>query len=152
MSIDRCEVEPKKTAAVTLDQRAGTDGSHKWTFAASASSIVSAILASACCVGPLILALLGIGGGALLAKFEPYRPYFMVVTFALLGAGFYFAYRTPAGVIAGAPTVVAGVAGGDDCACPAPRSRRTGKVMLWVATVMVAAFLAFPYLAPAIFG
>lgn len=121
----------------------GDERARRWTFAASASSIISAFLASACCVGPLVLALLGLGGGALLAKFEPYRPYFMVVTFALLGAGFYLTYRRPA-TTTPAPN-------GDACGCPAPRTRRTGKVMLWITTAMVVAFLAFPYVAPVLF-
>ncbi|MCC7110993.1 MAG: Mercuric transport protein MerT, partial [Deltaproteobacteria bacterium] len=63
------------------------------TIATTAGSIAAAVLASACCVGPLILALLGIGGGALRVKLEPLRPLFRVVTVALLGTGFYVTYR-----------------------------------------------------------
>ena len=120
------------------------DKARKWSLTASVSSIISAFIASICCVGPLVFALLGIGGAGLLVKFEPYRPYFMTVTFALLGAGFYFTYRKP--------KTAAAVEGGPECACPAPRANRAGKVMLWVATVLVAIFLAFPYLAPVLFG
>jgi mercuric ion transport protein len=105
---------------------------------------VSALIASACCIGPLVLALLGIGGAGLLVKFEPYRPYFMAVTFALLGTGFYLTYRKP--------KTAGFVAGGPECDCPAPRASRAGKIMLWVATVLVVIFLAFPYLAAALFG
>ena len=68
---------------------APADRSRKWSLAASASSIVSAFIASICCVGPLVFALLGLGGAGLLVKFEPYRPYFVAVTVALLGTGFY---------------------------------------------------------------
>jgi len=117
-------------------------GRRGWSVGANAGAVVSAFVASACCVGPLVLALLGLGGGALLVKFEPYRPYFMAITFALLGAGFWLQYRKPR----------VAVAEGDSCDCPAPRANRTGKIMLWVASVVVAGFLAFPYLAPALFG
>jgi mercuric ion transport protein len=127
--------------AITLDR------SRRWSLTASISSIFSAFIASACCVGPLVFALLGIGGAGLLVKFEPYRPYFIVVTFALLGTGFYFTYRKPK---AAAPTTA--VEGGPECACPAPRANRAGKIMLLVATVLVLAFLSFPYLAPYLFG
>jgi hypothetical protein len=48
-----------------------------------------------------VFALLGIGGAGLLVKFEPYRPYFIVVTFALLGTGFYLTYRKPKAAAAG---------------------------------------------------
>jgi mercuric ion transport protein len=95
---------------------------RSWTLATTVSSVISALVASVCCIGPLVLALLGIGGGALLVKFEPYRPYFMAVTFAMLGAGFYFTYRKPK--TAGA------VEGGPECACPAPRTHRAGTAML----------------------
>lgn len=125
-------------------QSAAPDGAQKWSVAASLSSIISAFVASICCVGPLVFALLGLGGAGLLVKFEPYRPYFMSATFALLGTGFYFTYRKP--------KAVAPVEGGPECACPAPRASRAGKIMLWVATVLVAVVLAFPYLAPVLFG
>lgn len=112
------------------------------TIATTAGSIAAAVLASACCVGPLILALLGIGGGALLVKLEPLRPLFMVVTVALLGTGFYVTYRRRAAT-AGADGIA--------CDCPAPRTHRVGRAMLWVAAVVVTGVLAFPYLTPFIF-
>jgi mercuric ion transport protein len=133
--------------AGTMDEvePAPADRSRKWSLAASASAIVSAFIASLCCVGPLIFALLGIGGAGLLVKFEPYRPYFIALTVALLGMGFYFTYRKPKAV----PAIAEG---GPECACPAPRANRAGKIMLWVATVLVVGFLSFPYLASYLFG
>lgn len=125
-------------------QLAPEDRSRRWSIAASLGSIVAAFIASICCVGPLIFALLGVGGAGLLIELEPYRPYFIALTLALLGIGFYFAYRKPKG--AAAPSTE-----GPQCDCPAPRARRAGKIMLWVATVLVAALLAFPYLAPHLF-
>ena len=113
------------------------------SLATNAGAILSAFIASACCVGPLVLALLGLGGGALLVKFEPYRPIFTAVTLALLGAGFWLQYRKPKAV---------SMSDGDACGCPAPRANRAGRVMLWVATVLVVGFLAFPYIAPLIWG
>lgn len=113
------------------------------SLAANAGAILSAFIASACCVGPLVLALLGLGGGALLVKFEPYRPLFTAITLGLLGVGFWLQYRKPKAVEA---------AEGDACGCPAPRANRAGRVMLWVATVLVVGFLAFPYIAPLIWG
>jgi mercuric ion transport protein len=126
-------------------QRGAPDRSRRWSFAASVSSIISAFIASICCVGPLVFALLGIGGAGLLVKLEPYRPYFIAVTFALLGAGFYLTYRKP-------KAAAAMVDDGPECACPAPRANRAGKIMLWIATVLVVAFLSFPYLAPYLFS
>ena len=44
-------------------------------------------LASACCVGPFLLVLLGVGLGAAawLAKLEPFQPYFATLALAALG-------------------------------------------------------------------
>jgi mercuric ion transport protein len=119
-----------------------TAAAQKWSVATTVSSVVAAFLASVCCIGPLVFALLGIGGAGLLLKFEPYRPYFMVVTLALLGTGFYFTYRKPKHAVASGP----------ECDCPAPGANRAGKIMLWIATVLVVGFLSFPYLAAWIWG
>lgn len=101
---------------------------------AGISAVVSAFLASLCCVGPLVFAFLGIGGAGILVKFEPYRPLFSVITLGLLGAGFFFSYRKPV------PT--------EDCeVCEVPRTKKLGRLMLWIATVLVVGFLAFPSLA-----
>jgi hypothetical protein len=112
-----------------------------WSLAASVSSVLSAFLASACCIGPLVFALLGIGGGGLLVKLEPYRLYFIVVTFALLGAGFSLTYRKP-------PASRLSVGDRPACDCSAARANRAGKIMLWCATALTMAFLAAPYLTP----
>jgi len=119
------------------------DRSKRWSLAANTGAIFAAFIASACCVGPLVLALLGIGGGALLVKFEPYRPYFMAITFALLGLGFWLQYHKPKPITG---------AGGATCDCPTPRANKAGRVMLWVATALVVAFLAFPYVTPLIWS
>ncbi|PYQ47791.1 MAG: hypothetical protein DMF78_22810 [Acidobacteria bacterium] len=48
-------------------------------------SVIGGILASVCCIGPLVFALLGISGAAFAQRFEPLRPYLLVATYALLG-------------------------------------------------------------------
>src|SRR5438132_12320616 len=100
-----------------------------------AGAVVSALLASVGCIGPLVLAVLGIGGAGLLARFEVYRPVFTVATFALLGVGFWLAYRKPK------------VIEGDACGCEYPRANRVGRALLWIAAVVAVAFWAFPYIA-----
>ena len=114
--------------------------SRKLPAATMAGAVISAFLASACCIGPLVLALVGLGGAGLLMKLEPYRPYFTVATLMALGAGFWFTYRTPK------------LAEGDDCGCEHPKSNRLGKVLLWVVTVVVIGFWSFPYVAEKLLG
>ncbi|ODS31749.1 MAG: MerT mercuric transport protein [Candidatus Scalindua rubra] len=58
-----------------------------------AGTITAAILASSCCVGPLILAGLGIGSIGIFSSLEKYRPLFMIITFAFIGMAFYLTYR-----------------------------------------------------------
>jgi mercuric ion transport protein len=115
------------------------DPTRKLTAASIGGAIVAAFASSLCCLGPLLLAALGLGGAGLLAKLEAYRPYLAALTLFLLGAGFYLTYRRPelAPAVAG---------GGRACGCELPRANRLGRVMLWISTVVVAAFLGFPFL------
>ena len=48
-------------------------------------AIIAGGLASACCIGPLIVVLLGLGSASAFIAMEPYRPLFAVVTLALIG-------------------------------------------------------------------
>jgi copper chaperone CopZ len=105
-------------------------------------AVIAAIAASACCVVPAILALVGVSGIGAAAALEPYRPAFLGVTAALLGLGFYLSYRKPRAVTDGSDP-------GDACGCPAPRTRRAGRPLLWIAAVAVAFFAAYPYIAAA---
>lgn len=103
--------------------------------ATAAGSVMSGILASACCIGPLAFALLGIGGAAAAQRLEPLRPYLLALTVVLLAAAFYFTYRPPAAEC------------GPDGSCEMPRTNRAGKVTLWLATVLVVVSTTFPYYA-----
>jgi mercuric ion transport protein len=103
-------------------------------------AVVSGLLASVCCIGPLVLAMLGIGGAGLLARFEGYRPIFTAATLALLGAGFWLAYRKPK------------VVEGDACGCESPKANRLRRALPWIATVVAIIFWASPYIVELIFG
>lgn len=65
---------------------------------AALGSMGAALVASACCIGPVVFSLMGAGAlSAASTKLEPYRPWFMAGTAALLGVAFYAAYRPAAG-------------------------------------------------------
>src|SRR5262245_45947601 len=89
-------------------------------------AVVAAILASACCIGPPILALIGIGGAASALVLAPYRPYLMALAFLLLGVAFAVAYRRPR------PACCA------DGRSPAASSSRRNPSPLWLASAAVA--------------
>jgi mercuric ion transport protein len=111
----------------------------KASSATIAGSVISGILASACCLGPLLLAFLGISGAAFARLFEPLRPYLLIVSYALLGGAFYITFRPPAGAC------------GPGAACAMPRANRLGKVVLWLAAIVVVLTTAFPWYSPYLF-
>ena len=95
-------------------------------------SVVAAVAASVCCIGPVVAAAIGAGAlGAASTRLEPYRPWFLGLTAILLGTAFVTTYG-------GRPATCA------DGSC-APSSRRTAKIVLWVAVVVVGLLAAFPY-------
>ena len=124
---------------------------------ATVGTLVSAIMASACCWLPLVLLAVGVSGAGIAATLEEYRPYFMVITFGFLGAAFYYTYR---------PKKTTETGAGHDCcaaepavaeACCAPANGRfnmmaMNKVMLWGVTVMAVVFLLFPSYVGAFLG
>jgi len=104
-----------------------------------AGAVLAAMAASACCIGPLLLALLGVGGAGALATLGAYRPYLLVLTVALLAWGFYLTYRRPRRAV-----VTAALGDGDACGCARPKAGLAGRIGLWIATVLVVVFATAP--------
>jgi mercuric ion transport protein len=98
-------------------------------------SMAGGFLASACCIGPVVFALMGVPGAALAQRLEPLRPYLLVATYGLLAGGFYLTYRPGKG----------------EClpgeACELPRINKAGKSVLWIAAVVVVLSTTFPWYA-----
>jgi len=100
----------------------------------SLGSIVSAFLASVCCVAPIVFALLGVGGAGFAIGLEKYRPIFITIAVIFLGVAFYYTYRKK-----GASCEV-------DSVCSTSKGGRFNKVILWVSAALVGFFIAFPSL------
>lgn len=100
--------------------------------------ILGAIAASSCCIVPLILFSLGIGGAWIgnLTALVPYKPLFVTGTAGVLGYGFNLVYWKPRRACA------------DDAACARPIPSRLVQLALWIATALVIAAFAFDYVAP----
>ncbi|MBI1900266.1 MAG: cation transporter [Planctomycetia bacterium] len=114
-----------------------------------AGAIISAIVASSCCWLPLFLLALGVSGVGIASTLEAYRPVFIVVTFAFLGAAFYFTYRPRKAISEAAHGCCATEPTDAEGCCATPKKRRISmmtmnKVMLWVVTALAVAFLFFP--------
>lgn len=95
---------------------------------------IAALLASACCLGPLVLVLLGISGAWIgnLVALEPYQPLFMVASAAAL----YFAWRR-----IWRPQCSTGAA------CALPRVNSGYKVFFVAVLFLLMLALAFPLIA-----
>lgn len=97
-------------------------------------SVLAAVGASICCIGPVVFTALGVGAlSAAAVRFEVYRPVFLIATTALLAAGFYTTYR---------PSVPKSCRTDGTCA---PPSKRVAKIVLWLATLLVILLVTFPY-------
>ena len=95
-------------------------------------SVSGAILASACCLGPVILGAVGAGSLGAAAALAPYRPWFLVLTAALLGVGFYLAYRP------------LHQACGPEGSCPPSRNRTAQRMVLWIVSVLAVGLATYP--------
>jgi copper chaperone CopZ len=58
-----------------------------------AGSILTAVLASLCCIGPLLVAATGLGSLSYFGRFEAARPYLLGISAALLVAGIIWSVR-----------------------------------------------------------
>lgn len=101
-------------------------------------SVIGAILASSCCIAPLILLTLGVSGAWIgnLTALEPYKFYFIAGTLIFLGLGFWQVYFKPKQACEV----------GSYCASPA--SGFLIKTALWVATGLVLLAATVDYWAP----
>lgn len=123
---------------------------------AKVGTVISAVMASACCWLPLVLLAVGVSGAGIASAWEVYRPLFIVVTFEFLGAAFYFTYRPKKA--AGGGHACCGSETAEASVCFAPTTKRRfnmmmlNKAMLWVMTVLAVAFLFFPSYVGALVG
>ena len=98
----------------------------------SLGAIASGLVATAttfCCVGPAVIAVLGTGGVLAAARLEPYRVYFILASVALLGIGFWLAYRSKGGCV------------GKTCTT---KSAKVTRAFLWIAALVSAAAILLP--------
>ena len=104
---------------------------------ALATGGLAAILASTCCLGPLLLITLGFSGAWIgnLTVLEPYRPVFIGAALVAL----FFAYRR---IFRPATACEPGEV------CATPQVKSAYKVLFWLVAALVVVALAFPYIAP----
>ena len=98
---------------------------------------LAAILASTCCLGPLVLITLGVSGAWIsnLTLLEPYRPIFIGAALVALFFAYRRIWRTPAACEPGQ-------------VCALPIVNRRYKALFWNVAALVVVALGFPLIAP----
>lgn len=98
---------------------------------------VAAVLASICCVGPLVLVLLGFGGAWVsnLRVLEPFRPVILGIAIMFLVLAYRKIWKPAAACEPG--TI-----------CAMPHTQRLYKTLFWLVALLILASFGFPYLAP----
>lgn len=101
------------------------------------AGVLAAVGASVCCVGPLLLLMMGIGGAwvAHLTALEPLRPWFIAATLVFLGLAFRRLYGQQQVCEPGAV-----------CALPVVAKRQ--RLMFWAVALAILALLSVPWMAP----
>jgi mercuric ion transport protein len=100
--------------------------------------VLGALAASSCCLVPLALFGIGVGGAWIgyLTRLAPYQPYFLGVAAVCLGLGYLLRHRSRRAVCAE----------GEMCARPLPS--RIVTIGFILAGVLIGAVLALDFLAP----
>lgn len=116
------------TNAQKNTQLKAATGSRSGSGWLATGGVLGAVLASSCCIGPLVLVSLGVSGAWIgnLTALEPLKPYFLAATALLLGLGFWQVYfrKKPACE--------------EGSYCARPESGLVTKTALWIATFLVA--------------
>ena len=99
-------------------------------------AVFAAIGASACCLGPLLLLTLGIGGAWIgnLTAMQPYSAYFTAATIIILALVFKKLYWV-------SPSCEQG------SLCANPKVLNHQRIIFWLVTVFLIAMVTFPYYA-----
>lgn len=136
MVASRSETADSVSAASGLSSSERSEAGRQRLIAVG--GILGALAASSCCIIPLMLFSLGIGGAWIgnLTALAPYKPLFVAGTAVVLGYGYYLVYWKPKRACA------------VDSACARPIPNRLVQIALWIATLLVIAAFAFDYVAP----
>jgi len=121
---------------MALNTQSG-EGSRAATVLA-AGGLLGALAASSCCILPVALFGLGIGGAWIgnFTRLAPYQPYFLAAAVAGAGAGYWLMRRSEIAACA------------RDQACARPLPNRVVRIMLVTAVLAIVAAFSFDLLAP----
>jgi mercuric ion transport protein len=107
-----------------------------------AGGALAAIAASPCCLGPLVLVSLGMGGAWIshLTALEPFRLVFIGIALLCMALAYHKIYRAPAAEECTPGTL-----------CALPQTNATYRVLFWGVSLLVLIALAYPYFLPLLY-
>ncbi|HWW98715.1 MAG TPA: mercuric transporter MerT family protein [Edaphobacter sp.] len=107
---------------------------------ALAGGVLASIGASVCCVGPLLLLSLGIGGAWIgnLTALEPYRPVFILLVLLFLGLALRRLYFAPQSC-------------DSEADCIADRTGNAQRIVFWIVAPLLLGLVAIPWLMPLLY-
>ncbi|MHB1186860.1 mercuric transporter MerT family protein [Thiobacillus sp.] len=102
-----------------------------------AGGVIGTLLASVCCLGPLVLVLLGVGGAWVsgLGALYPFKPYLLAATAAFLAWSGYMLYRPKKACAIGS-------------LCANPRLMRLQRIAFWAVAATVTTVVLLPEILP----
>jgi mercuric ion transport protein len=92
--------------------------------------VVASLFASACCLGPLFFAGIGLSTFGLFSSLETWRPFFISIALTFLGLAFFITYRQKKQ---------------GSCDYRPPRVGQKNKVLLFLSTLIILLSISFPY-------
>jgi len=120
---------------MSITDQHGTRASEAGQRIATAGSLLGALAMTSCCILPLVLVSLGVGGVwiAQLTALYAYKWYTFTFAAGFIGYGFWKVHRAEAGECR------------DGTACARPVNRRIMKASLWLAAAVTSLAMIFPY-------
>lgn len=108
--------------------------------ASLAGGALAAIVASVCCLGPLVLITVGVSGAWIsnLSALEAYRPVFIGVALAFMALAYRQIFIKAQQPEACEPGTL----------CAVPTTNRVYRAVFWMVSALVLLALAFPYFVP----
>lgn len=101
---------------------------------AASGGVIAAIASSVCCIGPLILGVIGVGGASSLLFLDDYRGIIMSVVGVLIITGWIMNYRLEKKECS------------DGSICANPKQRKARRISLGIGSVIAVLFMLSPIL------
>ena len=119
----------------SLDADQSTD---RKAWASTGGALMGALAMTSCCILPLVLVSFGVGGVwiAQLTALYAYKWYTFAIAAGLIGYGFWKVRQSERGACR------------DGAVCARPVNRTVMKSLLWLAAVVTAVAMIFPYITP----